>query len=208
MAITNGYATLAEVKAALRITDTVDDSLIEIAIESASRAIDTYTGRYFYNAGTAVRYFVADSGFYTTIDDAVTITEVATSDNIDGVYGSVWAETDYQKEPLNNVSGGITGWPTTALRAINSRIFPNTGLAGWNDKEATVRVTGTWGWSAVPMAIKKATIYQAARFFKRDESPLGVLSSPDLGFIRVGTKVDPDVAMLIDPYRTMRQYFG
>lgn len=201
MAITNGYATLAEVKAALRITDSVDDSLIELAVESASRAIDTYTGRYFYNAGTASRIFIADSNWYTVIDDAVSITEVATADDLDANFNTVWDSADYQKEPLNNVSGGITGWPTTALRAVDDKVFPVNG------QEACVRVTGTWGWSAVPTAIKKATIYQAARFFKRDESPLGVLSSPDLGFIRVGTKVDPDVAMLIDPYRTLRQYY-
>jgi hypothetical protein len=201
VAITNGYATLAEVKAALRITDSVDDSLIELAVESASRAIDTYTGRYFYNAGTASRIFIADSNWYTVIDDAVSITEVATADDLDANFNTVWDSADYQKEPLNNVSGGITGWPTTALRAVDDKVFPVNG------QEACVRVTGTWGWSAVPTAIKKATIYQAARFFKRDESPLGVLSSPDLGFIRVGTKVDPDVAMLIDPYRTLRQYY-
>ncbi len=45
MAITNGYATLAQVKAALRITDSVDDPLLEMAIESGSRAIDGYANR-------------------------------------------------------------------------------------------------------------------------------------------------------------------
>jgi hypothetical protein len=40
MAITQGYASLNQVKAALRITDTVDDTLLEMAIESGSRAID------------------------------------------------------------------------------------------------------------------------------------------------------------------------
>jgi hypothetical protein len=39
VAITDGYATLADVKAALRITDNVDDSLLEISIEAASREI-------------------------------------------------------------------------------------------------------------------------------------------------------------------------
>lgn len=48
MAITNGYATLAEVKSALRITDSVDDTLLEMAVESASRLIDGYAGRFFY----------------------------------------------------------------------------------------------------------------------------------------------------------------
>jgi phage gp36-like protein len=51
MAIVNGYATLDEVKAALRISDTVDDSLLEIAIESASRMIDGYAMRNFYQSG-------------------------------------------------------------------------------------------------------------------------------------------------------------
>lgn len=203
MAITNGYCTLNELKSALRIptADTVDDSLLEMAIESASRAIDTYTNRYFFNAGTAVRYFIADSNAYTVIDDAITITEVATADDLDSSFNTVWDATDYQKEPLNGVSGGITGWPTTAIRAIDDKVFPI------NYHEALVRVTGTWGWSAVPIAVKQATVFTAARFFKRNESPLGVLSSPDLGFIRVGTKIDPDVATMIDPYRSMRQYY-
>lgn len=207
MAITNGYATLAEVKAALRITDSIDDTLIELAIESSSRSLDTYTGRYFYNAGTAARVFVADSNSYTVIDDAITITQVATADDLDANYDTIWDATDYQKEPLNSVSGGITGWPTTALRAIDDKIFPTSGGLNWQGKEACVKITGTWGWSAVPVAIKQATILQAARVFKRNESPLGVLSSPDLGFIRVGTRIDPDVAMLVDPYRTLRQYY-
>jgi hypothetical protein len=55
MAITNGYATLAQVKAALRITDSLDDTLIEMAIESGSRAIDGYTNRAFSALGTAVQ---------------------------------------------------------------------------------------------------------------------------------------------------------
>jgi hypothetical protein len=203
MAITNGYATLAEVKAALRIptADTVDDTLLEIAIESASRAIDSYTSRHFYSAGTASRIFVADSNHYLVIDDASSITEVATADDLDANFNTVWDASDYQKEPLNNVMAGMTGWPTTAIRAVDDKVFPVNG------QEALVRVTGVWGWSAIPFAVKKATILQAAYFFKRDESPLGVLSSPDLGFIRVGTKVDPAVAILIDPYRSMRQYF-
>ena len=35
MAIVNGYCTLAELKAALRVADSIDDRLLELAIESA-----------------------------------------------------------------------------------------------------------------------------------------------------------------------------
>ena len=36
MAIVNGYCTLAEVKSALRLTDNVDDGLIEMVIVAGS----------------------------------------------------------------------------------------------------------------------------------------------------------------------------
>jgi hypothetical protein len=197
MAIANGYATLAEVKAALRITDTIDDSLLEMAIESASRLVDAYCARSFYNAGTASRYFVADTDWLTYIDDAVTITEVATDTSADGTYDVIWQADDYQLEPLNGRVDGLV-WPYNAIRAIGDYTYPIWG------GEALVKVTATWGFSAIPTAIKQATIIQSSRIFKRLDSPLGVLSSPDLGFIRVGSRLDPDVSQLVDSYRIVK----
>ena len=197
MAIANGYSTLAEVKAALRITDSIDDSLLEMAIESASRLVDGYCARYFYNAGSAVRYFVADNDYLTNIDDAVSITEIASDASADGTYDVVWQADDYQLEPLNGRVDGLA-WPYNAIRAIGDYTFPIWG------GEALVKVTGTWGFSAIPTAIKQATILQSSRIFKRLDSPLGVLSSPDLGFIRVGSRLDPDVAQLVDSYRIVK----
>ena len=52
MAITNGYSTLAELKAALTISDSTDDAALEAAINAVSRMIDDYTGRFFYKDGT------------------------------------------------------------------------------------------------------------------------------------------------------------
>ena len=197
MAISQGYSTLAETKAALRITDTIDDSLLEMAIESASRLIDAYCARSFYNAGTASRYFVADTDWVTNIDDAISITEVATDTSADGTYDVVWQADDYQLEPLNGRVDGLPV-PYNAIRAIGDYTYPIWG------GEALVKVTATWGWSSVPTAIKQATIIQSSRIFKRLDSPLGVLSSPDLGFIRVGSRLDPDVAQLVDSYRIVK----
>lgn len=197
MAISQGYSTLAETKAALRITDSIDDSLLEMAIESASRLIDAYCARSFYNAGTAARYFVADTDWLTNIDDAVSITQVATDTSADGDFDIIWQATDYQLEPLNGRVDGLAV-PYNAIRAIDSYTFPIWG------GEGLVKVTATWGWSAVPTAIKQATIIQSSRIFKRLDSPLGVLSSPDLGFIRVGSRLDPDVAQLVDSYRIVK----
>ena len=196
MAITNGYASLNDLKASARITDNVDDGLLELAIESASRLIDTYTQRNFYNAGTAVRLFIPQDNYVTEIDDLITISKLETSDGDN--FGTTWAASDYQLEPLNGIVDGITGYPATRIRAVNDFLFNVL------DQEATVRVTGTWGWSAVPTAIKQATVIQASRIFKRNDSPLGIAGFGDMGAIRVGTQLDPDVRQLIDNFRKVR----
>jgi len=196
MAITNGYATLNEIKASARITDTIDDNLLELAVESASRMIDSYTQRYFYNAGTAVRLFVPQDNYVTEIDDAISISKIETSDGDN--FGVTWQTKDYQLEPLNGIVDGLTGHPATRIRAVDDFLF--NVLAG----EATVRVTGVWGWSAIPIAVKQATIIQAARIMKRNDSPLGIAGFGDMGVIRVGSQLDPDVRQLVEVYRKVR----
>lgn len=200
MPVVNGYASLNDLKIALRIQDSVDDALLELALESASRMVDEYTMRYFYNAGTATRVFVPDDDYVVSIDDAVSISSVAVSTLLNKTFDQVWTVDDYQTEPLNGVVDGLTGWPITRVRAVGVYEFPYDSDYG----DATVQITGVWGWSAVPTAVKQATIIQAMRIFKRLDSPLGVISSPDTGFFRVSNRIDPDVAMLLNSYRKMR----
>jgi hypothetical protein len=198
VAITNGYASLNEVKAALKIIDGLDDSLLEMAIESASRLIDGYAGRYFYNGGTAVKNFAAQDWWITQIEDLQSITELASTDEVGGTY-TTWGATDYQLEPLNSRIDGLVS-PYTRIRAVNDYAFPI------NNEQALVKVTGVWGWASVPIAVKQATIIQASRIFKRLDSPLGVAGFGDMGVVRVGSRLDPDVQHLIDPYRSMRNF--
>jgi hypothetical protein len=198
MAITNGYATLAEVKASLRITDAIDDALLETAIESASRMIDGYTARTFYNAGTAVRNYAATDDLNLIIDDAISISEVASTDEIGDTY-TVWKTTDYQLEPLNSRSDGLY-MPYTGIRAVNDYAWPVV------DQQALCRITGVWGWASVPTAIKQATVIQSSRLFKRLDSPLGIAGFGDMGAIRVNRYLDSDVEQLAMPYRIMRNF--
>jgi hypothetical protein len=196
MAIVNGYCTLAEIKSSARITDSVDDTMLELAVESASRMVDSYTQRYFYNAGTATRLFAPQDSYVAEIDDLITLTTLQTSDGDD--FGTTWAAKDYQLEPLNGSVDGLTGHPSTRIRAVDDYLFDVL------DGEATVRVVGVWGWSAVPTAVKQATVIQAARIFKRNDSPLGIAGFGEMGAIRVGVQLDPDVKHLIDVYRKVR----
>lgn len=200
MAITNGYATLAETKAALRISDAIDDTLLEMAIESASRLIDGYAARNFYSSGSATRYYVADTEFVVQVDDLAngTVT-VRSSEQGNGQFDVTWNTDDYQLEPLNAVLDG-QAWPYTSIRAIGDYLWPIEG------GEALVQITGTWGWPSVPIAIKQACIIQASRIYKRLDSPLGVAGFGDLGAIRVSRNLDPDVEQLVMPYKRMRNF--
>ena len=198
MAISNGYATLQEVKNSLRLTDNIDDALLETAIESASRMIDGFTARTFSNAGTAVRNFAATDEINLIIDDAITVTEVASTDEVGGTY-TIWDVTDYQLEPINSRSDGLY-MPYTGIRAVNDYLWPVV------DQQALVRITATWGFPAVPIAVKQATIIQSSRLYKRLDSPLGVAGFGDMGAIRVSRFLDADVEQLLMPFRIMRNF--
>lgn len=196
MAITNGYATLAQVKAALRITDSVDDTLLEMNIEAASRAIDEYTNRNFYNAGTAVRYYAPSDSLNVDIDDLVSLTSLQTMSDDEQVYDTTWTSTDYQLEPLNGIADGIAQ-PYNHIRAVGDYTFLTL------DNEATIKITGVWGWATTPIQVTQACVIQSSRIYKRLDSPLGIISG-ELGSMRIGSRLDPDVAQLIDGLRKIR----
>jgi len=198
LAITNGYCTLADVKAALRITDTIDDALIENSINAASRMIDQYCNRYFYSSSAGeVRYFKANDGFTCWIDDVQSVTDLKTSSTDPLIFDTTWATGDYQLQPNNSKANGAYS-PYTYITATDNYLFPV-----WADI-ALVQVTGQFGWSSVPDPIKFATIIQASRLFKRLESPLGVAGVSDMGIMRVGSNIDGDVAQLCNPFRLLR----
>ena len=197
MAITNGYCTLNEVKASLRIpvSDTIDDDLLELAIESASRDIDQSTERQFFPTETH-RFYAPEDSIVCQIDDLTNLVSIKTSTAADGVYDETWTSSDYQLEPLNGIAGGMVV-PFDSLRAVGDYYWPRSGL------EVTVRVEGTFGFASAPIAIKQATVLLASRLFKRNDSPGGVMGFGDIGVVRV-SKFDPDIERLINPYRKIR----
>jgi hypothetical protein len=198
MAITNGYCTLAELKQAMSIpvSDTIDDTMLEIAIESASRAIDSYTNRNFYSSGTATRFYSPTSNYVVETDDIAEFIHLRTIDQ-DEAFTIEWTTSDYQLEPLNGIVDGMAT-PFTRIRAIGDYLFDP--LMG----EATVEVRGVFGYSATPIEVKQACLIQSSRLMKRHDSPLGVAGFGDLGVVRVSSRVDPDVAQLLDSYRKLR----
>ena len=197
MALTNAYCTLSDLKTSLAIEDITDDTALEAAILTASRMIDDYTGRFFYKDGTnaapVVRYYTAQDWYTCNVDDFVSLTQIATDDNFDQLYTTIWQSDDYMVEPVNNPR---RGWPLSRLLAIDSYIFPY-------NLPQSVKVTAVWGWPSIPAEIQMAAKLQASRLFIRRQSPFGIAGTPDLGTVRLSSRLDPDVEALIRPFRKM-----
>lgn len=192
MAITNGYCTLAEVKAALRISDATDDTLLENAIEGASRRIDGYTGRFFYQQSAAISMYTRDIYTVQLQNDLVSVTTLKTDDNGDGTFETTWtANTDYQLQPLNTV---LQTRPYNRIVAVGGKTFPimiQPDLPG-------VQVNGVWGWSSVPDDVREACVLLSMRGFARYNAALGVVGFADMA-VQVRS-IDPDVRDMLSPY--------
>jgi hypothetical protein len=201
VSLVNAYVSLADVKAALRIpsADTTDDLMLTSAINAASRQIDGACDRVFYSESGS-RVYVPESSILVKTDDILTITKLETSSG-DGFTVEIPA-TDFQLEPLNNRVGGQV-FPASRIRATGAFLFPVFSQRSVNLDEATVRVTGTFGFTPVPDAVKQAALLLSIRIFKRLDSPLAVAGFGDMGVVRVG-RTDPDVMALLSPFVRMR----
>jgi hypothetical protein len=189
------YATVAELKARIGITDAVDDAVIAQVLDAVSRGIDNYCGRYFYrsDAGT-VRYYTAQRTRTLLLDDYVTLTAVATDSSHDRTYATTWSVTDYDLMPANAAADGIP-YDHLTTTPQGSYAFP-VGLS------KGIKLTGTWGWPAVPDPVHEACLIQASRVFKRKDAPFGISGTPELGMMRIG-RLDPDVLWMLDTYRKL-----
>jgi len=194
VAITNGYCTLAEVKAALRVTDSVDDTLIENAIEGASRRIDGYCGRWFYKtSSTAVPIYPYDQFVVRFPADLSSTTVTIKSDTAaNGTYATTLVQgTDYILEPTD---APLRGRPYRQARMVGGKTFSQEVTPSF----PTVQCTAEWGWNAIPDDIREACVLLSMRQFARLNAALGVVGFADMAItVRA---VDPDVRDLLSPY--------
>ncbi len=192
------YITTAALKATLTLTGTTyADADITAAIAAASRAIDNLCQRRFFQDADAnqVRYYTPGDDILAQglldIDDLVTMTSLLTSD--DGTtFANTWtANTDYVLEPLNAASDV---WPYTHIRALPQGSFRFNTIY-----PRSVKLTGMFGWPAVPDAVVNATTLLANRILTISRSaPLGIMPFEG-GAIRIA-RADSQVMMLVGPY--------
>jgi len=202
MAITNGYATLAEIKGYMSISDNTDNDLLENLIESASRSIDRIANRRFYLDATAsARLYRAYSNVFVFVDDIGTTSNlvVKTDEDGNGTYSkTLTLNTDFILDPLTSQS---LNRPFTQLTMVSNTeswpIFP--GLTS-NGLRPGVQVTARWGWPSVPDDLNMACLILTADLYKRKDAPGGILGLGDLGVVRM-SPIGRDVTAMVRAYK-------
>jgi len=195
MSVSNGYATVEDLRARLSVADTDDEQIFENVIEAASRAIDNYTHRRFWkDINDTTRIYTTSTPDRLRVDDLVSITTLKADENQDRVYESTWATTDYDLDPVN---ADLDNKPFTTITVapLGRYTFPTGARA--------VQIVGKFGWPAVPDPINEATLIQAARIYRRKDSPFGVAGTAEFGQLRLLSRLDPDVELLVAPFRVV-----
>ena len=203
MAIVNGYITLAELKTYLGLSGSGQDDNLENAIEGASREIDAICGRYFYQTSSEVKYFTPISRTYLEIPDLSSTSglevKIDTTDN--GTHDTTLTiDTDFYLKPLDageKEVEGVERQPYTHIFILDSRSSERFDP----DIVKSVKVTGLWGFSGKPNAIKQATYLQSARLFKRKDAPFSSYGGQNTGTVNLERNFDPDAMELIKGYR-------
>ena len=202
MAITNGYCTQNQLKAFVGIptSDSQDNDLLDDAVNAASRQIDAFCGRQFYQDGsTSARKFFTDDLYRLRVDDISTTTGLVVKydDDDDGVYEETVSSSDYQVLPINGVVGGIQGNPFYIIELISD------GNHEWpldySSNRPRAEITAKWGYASTPEQIRQATLMLASELFAMRNAPLGVAGIGDFGVVNV--QQNREVTRLIAPFR-------
>lgn len=179
-------------------TDAAYGTALDGMIASASRLIDEEVGRwpgYYYPTTDAeTRYFDGDGSDEAYIDECLTLTTLAVSE--DGYRGAsdytTWTlNTDYFVHPYN-----YSAYSQPITKII---VEPNGNKAGFLNAKKIIKVTGIFGYSLTPPDyIKRATMIQAVRWYMRAKQAYQDRNATsELGQYVYGKGLDPDIAELI-----------
>lgn len=191
------YGDLAELKSTLALTGSQFADLdLQLALRSASRAIDQMCSRRFYTTSSdETRYFSPSTPAWVSAGDVISITTLKTDEGGDGTFENTWAvNTDYLLTPLN---ASLDAEPYTLIRR-----HPLSGFYFPSQYPRSVQIVGKFGWSSVPPEITQAAGIIASQLIQRARAaPFGVIAVglDSASAIRLA-RVDPQVAALVGPY--------
>jgi hypothetical protein len=199
--LTNAYATLEDLQTELSVPfETQYTNRLEVALNAASRQIDGFCGRRFWQDSAVVdRQFYADSYNECMVPEGIsTVTGliVKTDDADTGAFGTTLTITTNFILLPTNAADEVPAFPYTCIRLVDSGIsaFPmsSSGRPG-------VQVTAKFGFPAIPDDVTKACLIQATQLFKSSDAVFGGLSF-DAGVFRVRETLNPMAAALLERY--------
>lgn len=170
------YTTAQALADEVGIADAADNTLLSLAVSAASRRVERFCGRRFFQDDSVVaREFYAESSTCVDLleqpwpDPKVEISTltgliVKTDSAGDGTFATTLTiNTHFLLLPRNAAADSR---PWNQIVAVDAS-FPRSSY------RAGVQVTARWGWATVPDEVEKATLLQAALLFKSKDTPLG-----------------------------------
>jgi hypothetical protein len=180
--------TITEFKAYLGTDLSANDNYNQDVLDAAVSTVQHYCQRPFDVAGSATaRVYVPHRGI-VRFHDCTTVTSIA-------VNGSTVATTSYQLEPLNALSWSGQARPYEQARRVDGICWYEGPYPG----KATVTVTATWGWSAIPDEVKSAVLILGKDIAKNRDVAFGIAAFTEYAAIRV--RENSTVAALLADFR-------
>lgn len=191
------YATLAELKSSLGITDSTDDTPLQSCLDAADQLINNYvdTKVGFGQTASQTRYYTATRYDFVLTDPIVSVSALATDIDGTGNYTQTWSATDYVLAP-RNAALNVRPYTEIDVSPFSSAVlnFPTGYLE--------VKVTGVFGWPSVPAAVKQASLIQAGAIWASRTAPFGAVGGEALGgVLRMSAALHPEARALLDAYR-------
>lgn len=174
------YATLADLKANLGITNAVDDMLLQQYLDHAQAYIEGYTGRVFEAPADETREYSASNSAEA---------------------GVLYLDADLCQ--IARVVNGDGEDVTSVVSALPAHATPYYALVIPGAWTGTVSVTGRWAYSlTAPGDIVHATLRLAAYMYRqKDAQVFDVVAVPDAGVITVPQGIPADVRLILERYR-------
>ena len=197
---TNPYCTVLQVQDELGLSGTQGLTKVDTAIAAASRAVDRFCGRRFWQDSALVtREYFADNSLDCMVDDISTATGliVKTDLNSTGTFDTTLTITTNFILLPTNAADEVPVQPYTQIRVVDAGVsqFPV-----WNNGRPGVQITAKFGWPAVPDDVTKATIIQACQLYKAGDAVFGGLSFGDGTSLRVRNGLNPMAESLLEYY--------
>lgn len=231
------YATVTELRAQPNVQGDGDDTVIELALLVASRAIDGFCNRvndgFVASEFPVAREYPGQGTPWLYLDEFIelpTVVEMkpdATSDTYSTTispssvipFAGSYERPNYNSRPY---SGLMLKPNATATRFVNGKLEAGAAWLGWFNESRpstnirdlaifpTVRITARWGYSeTIPPQVKQATITMASRWFKRGQSFWAdVAGNNDMQMLMYRQSLDPDVKMMLQLSRMVRAIYA